>query len=373
MAGSVEDTVEVSHEALVRHWSHLKSWVDADRQFLVWQQRLNVMRTEWEAGQRSPDLLLRGLPLREAMDWLTKKSEYFSPDERLFITASMNRRTSGRLALATIAGFVCIVIGMTVWLWGYSRDQAMLKVRSLFVSIHLAPDMRAVAAGRFRQGDTQGRGQADEKHVHEVKITSFAMGKFEVTFDEYDRFALATGRPFPGDQGWRRSLRPVINVSWDEAKAYAEWLSKETGKRYRLPSESEWEYAARSEGKDDLWAGTSDEEQLKRYAVYAVNSQNRTAPVGEDQGRKPNTIGLYDMSGNVYEWVEDCAHKTYERAPMDGSAWLEVDSGDCGGRVIRGGSWFTNPDYLRASARTWTYADYRNNSLGFRLAQDLEP
>ena len=95
-----------------------------------------------------------------------------------------------------------MVIGMTVWLWGYSRDQALLKVQSLFASIYLAPNTQPVAAGRFRQGDTQGRGLADERPVHEVEIKSFAMGKFEVTFDEYDRFALATGRPFPGDQGW---------------------------------------------------------------------------------------------------------------------------------------------------------------------------
>lgn len=113
VAGSVEDTVEVSHEALVRHWSHLKGWVDADRQFLVWQQRLNVMRKEWDAGQRSADLLLRGLPLREAMDWLTRRDEYFSPDERQFITASVNQRTRGHLTLATIAGVILMVIGLT--------------------------------------------------------------------------------------------------------------------------------------------------------------------------------------------------------------------------------------------------------------------
>ncbi|MDF0673033.1 MAG: SUMF1/EgtB/PvdO family nonheme iron enzyme [Nitrospira sp.] len=371
LAGSEEDTVEVSHEALVRHWSHLKGWVDADRQFLGWQQRLNAMRKEWEASQRSADLLLRGLPLREAVDWLMKKSEYFSPDERQFVTASMNRRTKGRLALASIAGFVLMAIGMTVWFWGYSRDQALLKVQALFVSIHLAPDMQPVAAGSFRQGDTQGRGSKDEKPVHKVEMKSFAMGKFEVTFDEYDHFALATGRLFPGDQGWGRGKRPVINVSWDEAKAYAAWLSKETGKRYRLPSESEWEYAARSEGKDDLWAGTSSEAELKEYAVYAASSENRTAPVGPDQGRKPNAIGLYDMSGNVYEWVEDCVHGDYEGAPTDGTAWLETDGGNCQGRVVRGGSWGDEPLNLRVSNRGRNTTGSRYSDIGFRLVQDI--
>mgnify|MGYP001271240459 CR=1 FL=1 len=371
MAGSVEDTVEVSHEALVRHWAHLKRWVDADRQFLVWQQRLNVMRKEWESGQRSADLLLRGLPLREAEDWLTKRVEYFSPDERLFITASINRRARGRMALATVAGFVLMAIGLTVWLWGYSRDQALLKVQSLFVSIHVLPVMEEIAAGSFKQGDTQGRGDQFEKPQHQVTMKSFAMGKFEVTFEEYDRFALATGRLFPGDQGWGRGRRPVINVSWEEAKAYAAWLSKATGNGYRLPTESEWEYAARSEGKDDLWAGTSTEDKLTEYAVYAKNSENRTAIVGSDQGREPNAIGLYDMSGNVFEWVEDCWHGTYEQAPTDGAAWLETDNGNCQQRVLRGGSWGDFPENLRASDRGRNPTGFRSYFLGFRLVQDI--
>ncbi len=371
LAGSVEDTVEVSHEALVRHWAHLKGWVEADRQFLVWQQRLNVMKKEWEANQRGADLLLRGLPLREAVDRLTKRAEYFSPDERLFITTSMNRRARGHMALATIAGLVLMVLGLTIWLWGYSREQALLKVQSLVMSIHLPPDMQPVAAGRFQQGDTQGNGTKREKPVHEVTIKkTFAMGKFEVTFEEYDRFALATGQPFPGDQKWGRGKRPVINVSWDEAKAYAEWLSAETGHRYRLPTESEWEYAARSEGKNELWAGTSDEKQLADFAVYAENSENRTALVGPDQGRKSNAIGLYDMSGNVFEWVEDCEHADYERAPTDGTAWLETDGGNCQGRVVRGGSWFNAPDILRVSSRRWNSSDIRD-LIGFRLVQDI--
>lgn len=261
---------------------------------------------------------------------------------------------------------------MTIWLWGYNPDQAILKVQSLFRSIHRAPEMQPVAAGRFQQGDTHGGGQNDEKPVHEVTIKPFAIAKFEVTFDEYDRFALATGRLLPGDQGWGRGQRPVINVSWQDAKDYAAWLSEKTGKHYRLPTESEWEYAARSEGKDDLWAGTSDKEQLRLYAVYTVYSQNRTAPVGHDRGRKPNGIGLYDMSGNVLEWVEDCLHDTYEAAPTDGAAWLEAGRGDCQDRMNRGGAWGANrPETLRVSRRFSNVSGTRNDGLGFRLVQDI--
>lgn len=233
--------------------------------------------------------------------------------------------------------------------------------------------MVQLSGGTFQQGDTHGGGQKDESPVREVTVKSFAMGKFEVTFDEYDRFALATGRLLPGDQGWGRGQRPVIMVSWEDAKAYAGWLSEQAGKHYRLPTESEWEYAARSEGKDDLWAGTSNAEELKEYAVYAVHSGNRTALVGYDQGRKPNSIGLYDMSGNVLEWVEDCVHDNYEQAPTNGTAWLEEARGDCQDRMNRGGAWGANRQAtLRVSRRFSNFAGTRNDGLGFRLAQDIE-
>ena len=174
---------------------------------------------------------------------------------------------------------------------------------------------------------------SEEKPVHEVRIKPFAIGEFEVTFEEYDRYAIAQGRPLPGDEGWGRGRRPVINVSWYDAVAYAKWLSQQTGKPYRLPTEAEWEYAARSGGQAKVWAGTSDQAQLKEYAVYGTD---RTEPVG---GKKPNGLGLYDMSGNVFEWVEDCWHENYQGASADGSAWLRVNDSDCGRRVIRGGSW----------------------------------
>ena len=369
--GVEQVVIEVSHEALTRHWEQLKQWISDDRAFLLWQHRLNVTMREWERKKRSPYLLLRGLPLRESEDWLTKRAENFSPDERLFVTAALDLRRRTRIALATIVAFVLMVTGLTVWLWGYSPHQAMLKMQSIFSSIHLEPDMQVVTAGRFRQGDTHNKGQNDEKPVHEVTVKGFAMGKFEVTFEEYDRFALATGRLLPGDQGWGRGQRPVINVSWHDAKDYAAWLSEQTGKHYRLPTESEWEYAARSAGKDDLWPGTSNGEELKKYAVYAAN---RTEPIGHDQERKPNAIGLYDMSGNVLEWVEDCLHDTYESAPTDGTPWLEAGRGDCQDHMNRGGSWYAlRPETLRASRRFSNLAYTTIDQLGFRLARDTGP
>lgn len=196
------------------------------------------------------------------------------------------------------------------------------------------------------------------------------MGQYEVTFEEYNRFAIAEGKPLPVDQGWGRGRRPVINVSWDDAKAYAAWLSKEMGQRYRLPTESEWEYAARSGAKQDVWAGTSEESTLGEYAVFVQNSGNRTAEVGTKQ---VNGFGLHDLSGNVHEWVEDCWHNNYKEAPTDGSAWLEANDGRCGRRVIRGGAWNETLNGLRASFRYGMTAVLRFSYLGLRLVEDVEP
>jgi formylglycine-generating enzyme required for sulfatase activity len=367
-----EPTAQVAHEVLVRAWEQLPQWITGQRVFLVWKGQIEQARHLWEGKERDDGALLRGRGLDEALDWLSKKSAELSPAEREYINASNKHRIRGRRAAAAVSSLVLVLILGTTWLWqkGYSVEQAMLKVASLLVSIHVDPQMQTVAAGTFRQGDTHGLGARTEQPVHDVTVKSFAIGKFEMTFEEYDRFAIAMGRPLPGDQGWGRGRRPVINVSWHDAKDYAGWLSGETGKRFRLPTESEWEYAARSieKNKDDIWTGTSEEDQLNEYVVYAANSQGRTTPVGS---KKPNALGLHDMSGNVFEWVEDCVHKSYDDALADGSAWLEANGGNCEGRVIRGGSWGNDPVVLRTSNRFGLQADIRDGSLGFRLVQDI--
>ena len=232
------------------------------------------------------------------------------------------------------------------------------------------PEMVIVPAGSFQMGNIDGKGGGVERPVHRVQIKKpFAIGRYQVTFKEYDQFAHARGRTLPEDRGWGRGRRPVVHVSWNEAVEYAKWLSVQTGKPYRLLTEAEWEYAARSGGKDDIWAGTSREQILTDYAWYEASSGQKTQPVGT---KKPNSIGVYDMSGNVREWVEDCWHETYDGAPEDGSAWLEAGGGKCGLRVIRGGSWLNTPDILRLSGRDSRYADFRDGTIGFRLAEDID-
>ena len=231
------------------------------------------------------------------------------------------------------------------------------------------PEMVVVPAGSFKMGDVQGGGLSDELPARTVNIQKpFAIGRYEVTFEEYDQFAKATNRQLPGDKGWGRGRRPVINVSWQDAVAYAKWLSEQNGKRYRLPTEAEWEYAARGGKETAYWWG---KDFVKGMAnCNGCGSQwerKQTAPVGSF---KPNPFGLYDTAGNVWEWVEDCWHDNYNGAPVDGSAWKEKGGGNCGQRVLRGGSWNLGPVTLRVSSRSGDYAG--NRDLGFRLAQDLD-
>lgn len=228
--------------------------------------------------------------------------------------------------------------------------------------------MKIIKSGEFQQGDILSRSHKHELPVHKVSIKSFAIGKFEVTFKEYQRYTISTGQALPHDEGWGEGSRPVTNVSWKDAMDYAAWLAKVTGKPYRLPTESEWEYAARSSGKDKIWAGTSAETSLTNYAVYRTNSKGRSAPVGE---KNPNAFGLYDMTGNMYELVADCWHRDYWGAPTDGSVWAEENGGYCSERVLRGGSWYNQQEYLRLSYRSSIFKDFPNKVWGFRLAQDI--
>ena len=213
-------------------------------------------------------------------------------------------------------------------------------------------------------GDIQGEGEGNEKPVHEVFVKPFAIGRYEVTFAEYDRFAEAMGQKKPDDEGWGRGNRPVIN-SWDEAKAYTKWLSEQTGKEYGLPSEAEWEYAARAGTETKYWWGNEIGENWANCGDCGSQwAENQTAPVGSFM---PNPFGLYDTVGNVSEWITDSWHQSYINAPNDGSIWIVgVDKSY---RVLRGGSWLDLSNDTRAAKRNWYNLDYYDNFLGFRVVR----
>lgn len=228
------------------------------------------------------------------------------------------------------------------------------------------PQMVEVAAAEFLMGSGANSLDFDERPRHEVKLRRFAIAKTEVTFEDYDAFARATGRRLPDDKGWGRGRRPVINVSWEDAIAYTHWLSEQTGKRYRLPSEAEWEYAAGGFARTLYWWGnTPGEGRANCFNCASQWDAKTSAPAASFAA---NPLGLHDTSGNVSEWVQDCYHPSYEAAPADGTAWVEVG---CARRVIRGGGFNSPANTLRTAKRDQQTANMRADEIGFRVAREL--
>ena len=265
------------------------------------------------------------------------------------------------------------------------------------------PEMVRVPAGTFQMGDASPSAPSNEKPAHAVTVPAFAAGEFEVTMKEFAAFVSATGYAIPpacktgkglkGGWGtwpeatWRDpgypvgDRQPVTCVAWADAQAYADWLSKRTGKPYRLLSESEWEYAARAGTTTEYWWGGKADDlcafanggELAMQREFpnwpAANCDDGyafTAPVGSFH---PNAFGLYDMAGNVWEWTADCYAPTYDPQPRDGGAYAD---GDCLHRVLRGGSWGWGVVDLRSAQRNGLLPPtIRGGDIGFRVARSL--
>ncbi len=228
------------------------------------------------------------------------------------------------------------------------------------------PTMITVPLGTFRMGGASSIVSADEVPRHNVTIRSFAVGVYEVTFSEYNRFAAASGRKKPDNSGWDVKNHPVIDVSWDDALAYTKWLSKQTGKRYRLLSESEWEYVARAGTTTSFWWGTKA--GVGNAHCFDCKSDFSTSKPAKVGTYKPNLFGLYDTAGNVFEWVHDCYHRDYEGAPDDGSVW---GGGDCEVRITRGGAYRSPATSMRVENRDTFKSSRGQYNVGFRVARDL--
>ncbi|MGR3309164.1 MAG: formylglycine-generating enzyme family protein [Candidatus Brocadiales bacterium] len=211
-----------------------------------------------------------------------------------------------------------------------------------------------VKGGTYEMGDTFGDGKSGKESVHEVFVDDFWMGRYEVTHAQW--WWVTGGRPEDVTKG---DEYPVENVSWYDVQVFIKNLNKKTGKEmFRLPTEAEWEYAARSGGKKERFAGISDKDSLH---IYANHSENSTTPVGS---YKPNGLGLYDMSGNVWEWVQD-VYNEYAYGKHDGKNPVYKGSGV--DRVVRGGSWGFGPSYNRCAYRDKYSPSDTNMYLGFRL------
>jgi formylglycine-generating enzyme required for sulfatase activity len=399
----------------------LASALRTDVEWVREHTRLGEAALRWDAHGRNEALLLRSDELAAAKAWLAARPQ-FAPEPTIlhheFIKAGENAETTrasaerqrldqmaaalerekaalrkGQRTLAATTGLLaCIIVGAIGW---YNQQflkeqyQWRLVMRPSVLSAALekeiaskpgsdfkecaigCPTMIVVPAGKFLMDspETEKNWSDAEGPQHEVTIAKpFSVGKTDVTFAEWD-ICVATGAcPKLRDNGWGRDDRPVILVGWDDAKSFVTWLKRMTGKDYRLLSEAEWEYAARA-GNQGRWSFGDDEMQLGEYAWFRGNSGGQTRPVGT---KKPNAFGLYDMHGNVAQWVEGPYHGNYDGAPSHGSAWGESFNGTIS-HMIRGGAWDNWPQDLRSAYRDVTSPDNRLDTLGFRVARTLTP
>ncbi len=388
----------------------LRELADALRYDIDWireHTRIGEMAARWEARGRPASLLLR-VDVVAAEAWMKNRkpdAPAISDAMQAFIAASKEADAAAeqrmaryrlqlrhaqafrRLAAVVAAIFVAVLIlGSVAWwqeIWLKKQVYALVNVRSLKITQERAlkltdsfkectdcPEMIVIPAGSFVMGSsaTEREREADEGPQHKVTIAkSFAVGKFDVTLDQWEA-CVAHGDCLPhnSDSGWERGQRPVINVSWDDAQMYVAWISSVTGEPYQLLTEAEWEYAARAGTTTAYYWG--DDVGKGNANCDGCGSQwdnLQTSPAGSF---KPNAFGLYDMAGNVLEWTQDCYHDGYGGAPSDGSTWT---SGDCSRRVVRGGSWYVRPQYLRSAYRKSDFPTFQDYDLGFRVGRTL--
>ncbi len=344
----------------------------------------------WVDAGKAPGALLRSPALQEAERWLASRPPNApepSPHTHDFI--SLSRRAERRRQVLSALLLACPVIGALGW-WQQNWLKELIFTRGVhavtrsteltfkagdtFRECDRCPVMVVVPAGSFAMGSPDGEGHADERPQHNVTIAHpFAVSKFAITFDDWDTCVSAGGCAgfHPRDNEYGRGTRPVIRVAWSDAKNYTAWLSRITGKTYRLLSEAEFEYATRA-GTTTRYPWGND---IKVNGVAMTNCVQcgsqwdiwRTAPVGSFA---PNAFGLYDMLGNVSSWTEDCRHDNYIGAPRDGSPWYSESARACSVHVVRGASYITTKEFLSPVNRQLApFA--KSDAIGFRVARTL--
>ena len=402
---------EVAHEAIFRRWEKLRNWIAAEREFLAWKSGLEAARRAWQTtpGSSKSDALLMGAALTQAESWLAKRRQDLPAADRDFIEQGTQRERKARIRTRRVQGLVYVLlVGIIFGLigvineayvkvqWNWMRTMRPYRVANvdpyvLKPEAELAlipgdvfrecakdcPEMVVVPAGEFMMGspaNEKGHNHNEDDgngRQHKVTIARpIAVSKYDVTFADWDACVSVGGCPQEnraGDAGWGRGPQPAVFLSWDDAQAFVAWLSRMSGKGYRLLTEAEWEYAARAGSITAYFWGDEIGKGNANCNGCGSKWNQQASPVGSF---KPNAFGLYDMAGNVWQWVEDCYHENYNGAPADGSAWT---LGECKSRVLRGGSWGYNPEYLRSTARNWGTPDLRNSNVGFRVGRTLGP
>jgi formylglycine-generating enzyme required for sulfatase activity len=395
---SGEETIEPVHEALLRQWGLLQGWLAEDAGLLGVLEGVRLAARDWATNGRGADWLIHRALRLNAVERLLRDRPDLAANlgevERGYLAACRERERAarGRLqrvrAITGVSLVACLAIGLLGWwqqayLWRLKyavfnvrpyvlsvEAERGLKPGSTFKECTNCPEMIVVPQGSFTMGSPPEEKDRfdDESPQHLVTIAQqFAVSRFPTTFGQWDTcFGFDSCRA-AADQGWGRGLHPVINVSWNEAQEYVAWLSKLTGKPYRLLTEAEYEYAARAGSQSAYFWGS---DIGKAHAVCdgcgTEWDRKQTSPVGSVPA---NPFGLYDMLGNVWEMVQDCYQDNYSDTPTDGSAGT---AGDCYRRVVRGGSWISDPKFLRSANRYKNAIDDRGNfNRGFRVARAL--
>jgi len=402
------DSVEVTHEAIFRGWPRFQRWLVPEREHLETLRGLESAAALWSRRDHDPEYLThRGRRLAEARA-LTQVDNYRvqldrNSDARSYLEACgiaqrrRNIRVAAGIAAVAMISLLIFSIPTLLRMWAAKQESARLQravswaekyrpssrvlstpseaaalpPHSVFRDCADCPEMVIVPSGPFLMGskETDAWYSIDEGPQHLVKVQAFALGEFDVTFAQWDTCVSHGGcqsRPLGYDHGWGRNRRPVLGVSWNDAQEYLQWLSGRAGVKYRLPSEAEWEYAARAGSEKSYWTGDSISTSQANFGHFL----QKTEPVGS---YPPNSFGLYDMAGNAWQWVEDCFHRTYNGAPTDGTAWLDSNSGDCSLRMYRGGNWYVDAKDLRSANRSYLHSIDAYDNGGFRVARSLEP
>lgn len=387
--------VEIAHEALFREWTRLKNWLEPERARLEALRSLQLDALTWDRSHRNPSFVNhRDKRLADArslakIDRYRKRLDaldfaYLKACEQAARQVKQRQRRAralvGVMMMALVAGLAAwwqqdwlrerVYALRTVDTLGAAQEKA-LKPGQSFKECSDCPEMIVIPAGHFTMG-SPSPSDPNERPQHQVKIAKpFAVSKFELTFSEWDACAVHgdCDAQISADE-WGRGRQPAINVSWEDAQRYVAWLSRMTGKSYRLLSEAEYEYAARAGGH--TWYPWGDDLTLNGRVMANCDGcgsswdAHQPAPVGKFL---PNRFGLYDMVGNVSAWTEDCFHFDYDGAPADGSPWIE--GANCANRVVRGTSWLYTPSTLFSAYRTMSGSGMRSDVTGFRVARTL--
>jgi formylglycine-generating enzyme required for sulfatase activity len=408
-----EITIEPAHEALLRQWGSLQGWLEEDFAALTTLEGVKRAARDWAANAKLSAWLIHSAGRLEDAERLATRPDLaagLEPTDRAYLAACRKaaliaKRRKWRMQAVIYGLLVSIIAGLVGWInqaflkeeWTWYvtvRPFAVAKIRPYVLTAaaeqalkpgdsfrecapeqgkDYCPEMIVVPSGSFLMGSpsTEQGHNSTEEPQHAVTIAkAFAVSKFELTFDEWDTCAAYSGcDPNSADSNWGRGQEPVSSVTWNEAQQYIAWLSKLTGKRYRLLSEAEYEYAARAGTQSAYpWGDVIGTGNADCFGCGSKWDGKQPAPIGSFA---PNQFGLYDMAGNVFEMVEDCVHVNYSGAPQDGSAWIA--GGDCSHRVIRGGSFNSTPEFLRSAFRGSDAVVIRNSNVGFRIGRTLAP